>query len=109
MLVPLPPSRGSAKLQKIVRSDSNDGLSATSSSPPCPRASTGSRPAIGSPMVPVADTMRRRPAFSVTSTSPPGSGSTDHGFSSPRATTTTSCATFELMAQARVWPGNDGR
>ena len=46
--------------------------------------------------------MRRRPSFSVTSRSPPGSGSTAHGFTSPVATTVTSKATLDGVAQARV-------
>jgi hypothetical protein len=66
-------------------------------------------PPIGCPTSPDAETIRSRPAFSVTSRSPPGSGSTAHGFSRPFASTTTSNATFERTAQARVWPANAGR
>jgi hypothetical protein len=95
-LVPLPPSRCSEKLQKIVRSFSKFGLKATSSSPPCPRAviggkppcplaadtppePTGSNPPIGCPISPFAETMRRFPDFSVIKKSPFGSGSTAQG------------------------------
>ena len=108
-LVPLPPWRGSEKLQKIVRSFENAGLSATSSKPPCRRASTAGTPSIGSPIFPFADTTRRCPPFSLTRKRPSGSGSTAHGAFSPRATTVTSRAASVSMPQARVWAGDAGR
>src|SRR5688572_4949906 len=108
-LVPFPPSRGSVKLQKIVRSVPKFGPSATSSSPPCPRASTRGTPVIGCPFVPVALTMRICPPFSVTSRSPPGSGSTAHGFTSPVVTTATSNATSDVIEHVRVCPADAGR
>src|SRR5687768_16903041 len=49
-----------------------------------------------------------RPGFSVTSRSPVGSGSTDHGFSSPRATTVTSNATLDFTPHVRVCPAKAG-
>jgi glutathione S-transferase len=52
--------------------------------------------------------MRIRPAFSVTSRSPSGIGSTAHGLASDWLSTVTSKATPEVAAQARVWPANAG-
>ena len=45
-------------------------------------------PAIGAPRRPSAVTRRNRPGRSVTSSDPSGSGSTAHGWTSPRARTT---------------------
>jgi hypothetical protein len=107
-LVPLPPWRGSVKLQNTVRSEANCGLSATSSRPPCPRESTSGTPAMGAPICPVAETILSCPVFSVTRKEPSGSGSTAHGRPMPRATTCTSYATLELTPQARVCPWKAG-
>jgi cytochrome c553 len=52
--------------------------------------------------------IRSRPARSVTSSRPSGSGSTDQGWSSGFASSTTSNATFDATPQVRVWPGNAG-
>ena len=124
-LVPLPPSRCSEKLQKMMRSRRKFGLKATSRSPPCPRAvmggkppcplaadtppePTGSNPPIGCPISPFAETMRSFPVFSVIKRSPSGNGSTAQGLSKPFAKTVTSKATLDFTAQARVCPGKAG-
>ena len=83
--VPLPPSRGSLNVQKIVRSVAKVGLSATSSSPPCPAAATGRIPSIGSPTLPGRRDEPQPPRPLRDEQRPSGSGSTDHGCSSPFA------------------------
>src|SRR6476620_2942596 len=84
------------------------GSSATSSRPPCPRASTGGSPLTGSERVPSAERTRRRPGLSVTSILPLGRKASAPGFPNPFTTVTTSNATFDLCSGASVWPGNAG-
>ena len=65
-------------------SSANAGSSATSSRPPCPRASTAGRPATGSDScLPSALTTRSRPGRSVTSILPSGRNASPHGLTQP--------------------------
>ena len=89
-----PPSAGSAKVKKMRWLLANCGSSTTSSRPHWPTASTAGKPSSAAEMRPSAVTMRKAPAFSVTSMRPSGRNATAHGWARPAATVTgfSSCA-----------------
>src|ERR1043165_3170880 len=74
----------------MVRFDAKSWSSTMSCSPPWPEARTAGTPVAGGDSLPSRVTTRRRPGRSVTSIRPSGRNASPHGWTSPRATVSTS-------------------